>query len=71
METRLAVLALAVVLTSLLATLSATACGTQGANQSAQNGSERTRAEPLPPFLFLALFTGVPRRRRSRKSAVS
>jgi hypothetical protein len=44
---RLAVLALAIVLTSLLATLSATACDTQSANQSAQNGSERTQAEPL------------------------
>jgi hypothetical protein len=41
--TRLAVLALAVVLTSLLVTLSAAACGTQ----STQNGSEQTKAEPL------------------------
>jgi hypothetical protein len=45
--TRLAVLALAVVFTSLLAMLSASACGTQSANQSAQNGSERPQAEPL------------------------
>ncbi len=41
--TRLAVLALAVVLTSLLITLSAAACGTQ----STKNGSEQTKAEPL------------------------
>src|SRR5215210_8152289 len=40
-------LVLAVVVTSLLLTLSATACGTQDASQSAQNGSERTQAEPL------------------------
>jgi hypothetical protein len=44
---RLAVLALAVVLTSLLVMLFATACGTQGARQSAQNGSESTQAKPL------------------------
>ena len=45
---RLAVLALAVEFTSLLAMLSASACGTQSANQSAQkNGSERPQAEPL------------------------
>jgi hypothetical protein len=46
MVARLAVWVLAVVLTSLLATLSATACDTQSDNQSAQNGSERTQAEP-------------------------
>jgi hypothetical protein len=45
--TRSAVLALAVVQTSLLVALFATACGTQSASQSAQNGSERTQAEPL------------------------
>ena len=44
--TRSAVLALAVVLTSLLVTLFATACGTQSASQSAQDGSsEHTQAE--------------------------
>src|SRR3712207_9446781 len=41
--TRLAVLALVVVLASLLVTLSAAACGTQ----STQNGSEQTKAVPL------------------------
>jgi hypothetical protein len=37
----------AVIFISLLATLSAAACGTQSANQGAQNGSERPQAEPL------------------------
>jgi hypothetical protein len=37
----------AVIFISLLAVLSAAACGTQSANQGAQNGSERPQAEPL------------------------
>jgi hypothetical protein len=36
-----------VIFVSWLVMLSAAACGTQSANQSAQNGSERTQAEPL------------------------
>jgi hypothetical protein len=47
MVARSAVLALAVVFTSLLAMLSASACGTQSANQSAQSRSERPQAQPL------------------------
>ncbi len=38
---------IAVMFISLLAMLLAAACGTQSANQSAQNGSERPQAEPL------------------------
>jgi hypothetical protein len=46
--TRLAVLALVVVLASLLVTLSAAACGTQSTqNGSEQTGSEQTKAVPL------------------------
>lgn len=45
---RLPVVALAIVLTCLLGTtLSAAACGTQSAKQSAQNDSERTQVKPL------------------------
>jgi hypothetical protein len=46
MVARFAVGVPAVVLTFLLATLSATACDTQSDNQSAQNGSEQPQAEP-------------------------
>jgi hypothetical protein len=38
---------IAVIFISLLAMFLAAACGTQSANQSAQNGSERPQAEPL------------------------
>ena len=44
--TRLAML-VAGVLASLLVTLSVAACGTQSTTQGAQNGPERTKAEPL------------------------